>query len=661
MNNFNKKIETPNKLSDKAYFGATINIFLLLFIFALVFLLAYSLFIFSKARKVYFKVESGQKNIEESLSLFKKGDFSSATLSAKKANDDFSYVLLELDKLSKSFVFEKIYFLNENINDFKYLARTAEILSKSAEKTFFIAEEVEDIISGKKFDNFLEFSEYEKYRILKLLYENSPEINGIKANIDLSLLYLQKSESNKFLEKYDDQRTKLKEYLETSSVFLSNLRSFSAIIPTLTGYPDSAHYLIILQNNNELRPTGGFIGSYGIMEIKLGDIVNLQTNDVYHLDMPASLDKNFNIAPPEAIKKYLGVNRWFMRDSNWSPDFPSSAKNIKWFYEQEMISSGRKNEIVNFDGVIAITPRLITDLLYISGPVEVNGKKYDKDNFTELLQYEVEMAFREDGISEWDRKNVIGDIVKEIKIKLFNLPSEKWPELFNVFNQNISRKNILVYLFDNYKRELAKTFFWDGEIKDSKSDFVMAIDANLAAFKTDRVMEKKIVYDLKENEAGIFSKLSIYYKNNGWFDWQTTRYRTYTRVYVPLNSSFIKSSGISSGEAYYSIDKEINNPKTFFGAFISVEPGQERVLSFEYKLADEVKKVIKEDNYYLLKIQKQPGNEIKEFRANFEFERDIISFEGEGSVEIKNKKELVWSNQLDKDYELTVFFDKKND
>ena len=509
-------------------------------------------------------------------------------------------------------------------------------------------------VIGYSFD--FSFLEQEKSRILKLLYENSPEINGIKANIDLSLFYLKKAENNHFLSKYSPQIKQLKEHLNTSSEILLNLASFSASIPVLLGYPDSVNYLIVLQNNNELRPTGGFIGSYGIAEIYLGDIVKLETSDIYHLDMPASLNKDFHISPPAPIKRYLGVDRWFMRDSNWSPDFPTSAKNIKWFYEQELIAAGRSSELVDISGIIAITPRTITDLLYLTGPVTVGGQVYDKDNFVDVLQYEVEMAFREDGISEWDRKNVIGDIVKEIKIKIFNLPSDRWPELLNIFQQNIARKNFLVYLFDDYKREISKSFSWDGKIKKADSDFLMVIDTNLAAFKTDRVMEKKIFYNLEENSDGLRSKLDIYYKNNGWFDWQTTRYRTYTRAYIPKDSKYIKASGFSAGDVYVSVDNEIENPKSLLGAFISIEPGEAKTLSFEYDLADYVKEGIDNKKYYILQVQKQAGNEIKEFKANLKFQRKITHFEGDGNI-LLNNNEISWSHQLEKDYELKIYFE----
>lgn len=590
--------------------------------------------------------------MEESLDYFSKGDFFSASSSAENSSRHFSSVVEDLDSIKNFFIINRFSFVSDNINDFLLMARSAEILSSSASRTFYISQEVEDIIAGKSFENFIDFNEEEKERVLKVLFENSAEFNGIKANIDLSLFYINKAETNKYLVRYDSQIERLKEYLVNSAELLSSLTHLSVIAPSLLGYPEEVTYLVLFQNNNELRPTGGFIGSYGILKVKSGEITKMESNDIYHLDMPASLDETFQAEPPKQLKEYLGVDRWFMRDANWYPDFPDSARNIKWFYEREMLAAGRSNETEDLLGVIAITPRMVTDLLYLTGPVQVDGKFYDKDNFVDVLQYEVEMSFREEEISEWDRKNIIGDIIEEMKEKIFSMSSDRWSELLNTFNENIERKNLMVHIFDDYKRNIASDFNWGGELKKADSDYLMVVDANLAAFKTDRVMDKKVRYILEEGSNSLKSKVDIFYKNNGWFDWQTTRYRTYTRVYVPSSSKIISSSHAAEDFSYNTID----NPKNGFGSFISIEPGDTGVLSFEYNLSNSVLEKIEDDNYYSLLVQRQPGNDISNFEAHLKFKKNVEEVKGEGAFEIINNKEVKWSALTDKDYTLEVFF-----
>lgn len=633
-------------------FGGSIKIFLL---FLIVFLIIIFVLAFFRVKSIYSNILIGRDNLNKALSYVGEGYFNEASTSAQEASLNFSSVSSSLDKIQNNIFFKKVKFINSNIRDFKYLAQTAEVLSRSASKSLFLIRDLEDLVAGNKASNFSEFSPEEKTLFLKTLYESYPEMNGIKANINLALVYLNQVGDNKILSSYSDKINLFRDQLTDISLAIEKVVSLSGIIPVLTGYPDPANYLIVLQNNNELRPTGGFIGTYGILEINLGDIKKLETYDIYHLDMPASLNKDFKVEPPLALKKYLGVDHWFMRDANWSPDWPTSAKKLQWFYNEEALLSKGQSEVTNFSGVIAITPRLITDLLYIVGPIEISGQVYDKDNFIDILQYEVEMAFREDGISEWDRKLVIGEILKELKLRLFNLPSDRWMELVELFVKNIDEKNILVYLNDDYSRKVSSDLNWGGEVREADLDYLMVVDANLAAFKTDRVMEKKIKYTLEEVGDQFKARVEIIYKNNGWFDWQTTRYRTFTRVYTPLDSALVKSSGISSGEVVSSVDKEIYYPKSYFGGFISIEPGKTGTLVFEYILPKNIADKIKEEKIYSLDLQKQAGNNVSEFEANFNFSRPITEVKAWGDYEVDGNT-LKWKNSLERDSYLEVKF-----
>ncbi len=634
-------------------FSRPLVLAVVLFILAVVFLIG---LIFFKIKSVYLNAMSGRQDLEYALDFVREGDFSRASLVAERAVGSFVLAEETLRDLQGNFFIRKIPFLNNNLNDFKYLAQTARILASSGEKALAIFQDFEELISGQSARNFLEFSPEDRAQLLKRLYESYPEMQGIRANIDLSLVYLSRLESNRFLNRYSSQIKSLESSLDKVSKSLDSFISLATLVPILSGYPQSSSYLILLQNNHELRPTGGFLGTYGLMELNLGDIVRLETHDIYHLDMPASLNPAFKVEPPEALKKYLGVSQWFMRDANWSPDWTFSAKKILWFYEQELMAANRHNELENFSGVIALNPRFITDLLYLSGPIHIGDQVYDKDNFIDVLQYETEVGFRQDGISEWDRKLVIGDILQELKLKLFNLPSDRWGELLSLFEKNIARKNILVYLNNEYSQDVARSLKWQGEIQDSPSDYLMVVDANMAAFKTDRVMVKKIKYSLIEELDGKLKAIvRITYDNKGWFDWQTTRYRSFTRVYTPQDSVFVRASGLSAGDPLNYIDQEISYPKNTMAGFISIEPGQSRDLVFEYYLPDRILEAIKKEGKYSLLVQKQAGNNVEKFEANFSFLKAVQQAQADGEVSIEGNK-LYWTNDLERDYYLELSF-----
>jgi hypothetical protein len=635
------------KLNKKAFSRLILTLIISIFVLIVFFLIIF----FFNLRSIYLGAVNSRQDLEKSIEFMLGGNFSQASEFSSRANEGFALTTESLNEIQDKFFVKNFNFLFNGVRDLKNLAQVAEILSYSLESSLSLIEDLEDVFSGRIAGDFYEFKTEERIRILKTLYESCPEMYGIKANIDLALFYLNQFDDNFFLSSYSNDLEPLKEELSFVSSSLDKITLFSSMIPFVAGYPEPVSYLLILQNSNELRPSGGFVGTYGILEIDSGDISSLETHDIYHLDMPASLNESFDVEAPEAIKKYLGVDKWFMRDANWSPDWPSSASNLEWFYEQEMIASDREDEIIDFSGVIAVNPQLVIDFLDLIGPVKVDDKTYNKDNFMENLQYETEVAFQEEGGSEWERKEVIGDILKEMKENIFDLDSNLWSDVIDILDSNIEKKNILLYLNDERSQKISSNLGWSGEVKDPFLDYLMIVDANMAAFKTDRVMNKEIRYYLNEEEDGRFkARLELDYRNDGWFDWQTTRYRSFTRLYVPYGSVLLPSS---SGES--SLDEEISNPKTYFSSFISIEPKDTETLVFEYYLPNSLSSSVDEYNFYSLDLQKQPGNNIALFEARFDFSRPIIKAEGEGVVNIDNNS-LYWSNDLEKDYSLKVRF-----
>ncbi len=416
----------------------------------------------------------------------------------------------------------------------------------------------------------------------------------------------------------------------------SSTKLLAKMLPAFSGYPDPANYLVVLENSDELRPTGGFIGTVGRLQAVNGALT-IKTNDVYHLDMPASLHPEFKVDPPGPIKKYLGVDRWYLRDANWSPDWPTSARKILWFYDLEAKYSTDQdlNPPPQFSGVIAITPRVVTDLLYLTGPVTVDGQTYSKDNFVALLEAEVEMNYKDKGVSEWDRKQVIVGIMAEMEKKLLSWPSDRWPELFDTLEKNIDRKNILVYFSDNELQKISQSLGWSGEMIRPRGDYLMVVDANLAAFKSDRVMDKKFNYQVTAKPGALFSKLTATYTHNGSFDWKTTRYRDYIRVYAPIGSKLTKSSGLEDVSSWEENFQDGTIRYQVFGGYLQIEPGKKATWELNYSLPGGIYDMFAQGKYNLY-WQKQPGANISQAQASWSFSKETTG----GALEVDKKINL---------------------
>lgn len=595
----------------------------LLFIgLGLILLLGVILAISSKNIKSYYTAMlNGKTSLEAATANLKAQNYSEIKNDAEAAVTYFGEAENSLTKIRNNELTNLFYPITTSINDLEYLTKTAEVLSKSLLRSSNILTEVERATSGRFKGSFSELSTADRQAILSIIYQSTPELNGLKANLQLSLDNLNKINRIGILLPLNKQLSGIKDQLQFAKDTMDKLVPLAQLLPALTGYPQESNFLVILQNNDELRPTGGFIGTYGLMTVKDAKPNNIITEDVYHLDMPC-IDK-LKVTPPAPISKYMGVTYWWLRDSNWSPDFPTSAKQIEKMFLAESECAGRKN--AKPTAIIAINPDLISDLLKLVGPITVEGETYDSSNFQPLLQYNVEIAYQEKDITSWNRKNIINSVVSELEKRLINLPSNKWPDVLGILQNNIAKRNLQIYFDNASSQKIATDLNITGETKQTTKDYLMVIDANLAAFKSDSVMEKKISYSVSSDTDSLISRVTLDYKHNGGFDWRTTRYRSYTRIYAPLGSRLI--SGGDLNDFTMTDDQTLN--KTVFGFFWSIEPGQANSISISYKLP----KNITADNYELY-FQKQSGSRL----AEFSYTRNL-----------ETKKTYQWSGPLDRD------------
>jgi hypothetical protein len=225
------------------------------------------------------------------------------------------------------------------------------------------------------------------------------------------------------------------------------------------------------------------------------------------------------------------------------------------------------------------------------------------------------VAYKDRNISSWDRKDIINELLEELKSRLFSLSANKWVELINIVSNNTAKKNIQIYFTDQSLEDLVKDLGASGEIKQTDSDYLMVVDANLAAFKSDAVVKKKINYSVNERNGQTTANLILNYRHEGDFNWRTTRYRSYTRIYLPLGSRLINSSGLDESKSDWTTTDDSTLNKTIFGFFFTVEPGTEKEITINYSLPETITKQIDNGTYNLI-IQKQSGRRTQELKVN---------------------------------------------
>jgi hypothetical protein len=599
---------------------------------------------YNNIKNAYKEAQAGKWALEDSARVFASKDMERAAKSAIDAGSHFENAKSSMEAIRSGLIVKIIPRAGSEVENLANIIESARLVAGAAEKGITTATGLKAKFKDDR--PFSKLNPTEKREVLAHIYSSDSALASIADNLaDAERL----ASGDSMLTLFNPLKERLAAYREALAQALALTERAvpaSKLIPELAGFPKKKRLLFLLQNSDELRPTGGFIGTYGIVETDGGEIRKFETHDVYHLDMP--LDKTLKITPPPPIAEYLNKN-WFFRDSNWAPDFPTTAEKALWFFGEENKALKKPPEEAVFDGVIAVTPEFMSDLIALTGSVTIEGTEYTADNFSRLLEYRVEKDYIRLGEPSWQRKEVIGEIGKVIKERVFDLPLKDWAGAFRIFESNVAEKSVLAYFGDSAVEKFAFAEKAGGEISKSESgDFFMAVDFNMGALKTDAVMEKGLSYKVVEKEDGLYAIARLSYMHPGGSDWRTSEYKAYVRLFVPAGSELISSKGASKGEVY--AGNEFG--KAFFGAYISVAPGSSGVLSYEYKLPERITEEIAGGKYKLI-IQKQPGSKIKEAQFDSNFSNKIKSKDfPQGEGDSTDAKRAVWRGDLagDKDF-----------
>ncbi|MEI6650520.1 MAG: DUF4012 domain-containing protein [Candidatus Moraniibacteriota bacterium] len=349
-------------------------------------------------------------------------------------------------------------------------------------------------------------------------------------------------------------------------------------------------YLILFQNNLELRPGGGFIGSFGILKVRDGHVTEFTTHDTGNFDgrIPDT------VPTPYPMKETLHVSSWKFRDSNWEPDFPTNAQQAVEFYK---MGNGQET----FDGVIGITADVLSSFLTVTGPVEVPGYPgtYGSDNAILDLERQVEQGYIDQKIDFGERKSVLGLLGTQILEKVKSLPPQDLLKLFKVVLGDLDRKDIQLSFSDERLESSVLAAGWGGTFDAKwKDDFLSAVDANLNAWKTDSVMRRSMRYEVDLSGETPKARLTIHYENTGTEKtFMVKDYQSYLRVYVPDGSFFHSVMGGATDPVYGTF-----MGKKYAGTLVQVKLGQSKDVFFEYDLPKGLDR-----DFYDLKIARQAG------------------------------------------------------
>lgn len=547
----------------------------------------------------------------------------------------------DLDRL---FPFTWLPFARGEVKAVRNILAAAEINIESAKEVVDWLGQFK-LLWGKSLQSVGSLPEAERKEFLQGLAASAPIWQDVKYKGAVAMDLLQDAGEQTRLPVLSSFVNSIIKTMSSGQELFNNLEPYIPLLPKLLGYPSAQTYLLLLQNNTELRPTGGFIGTFGSLTLGNGAVASFSTENIYNLDEPA---KAYNTkVPPPPIQRYLKQSQWFLRDVNWDPDFPTTAREAMRFYREE------RGPIQNFNGVIAFTPKIIEDILRVTGPITIRDNVFTAENIVEKLQYEVDVGFKKEGVNIYNRKEIIDDLAQVLKEKIFAFSPKELRSLAPLLLDAFTEKHLMVYFTDSRLQALAAKLNWDNRVLESEGDYVYLVDANLGSLKTDPVVSRSISYTLRgePRDRSLLATVAVTYKNSGDFDWKTTRYRTYSRLYVPYGSSLESAKGNEE-----QIEITDQHGKTVFGTFISIEPGRSETLTFTYKLPAWLTEKITQGQYQLL-VQKQAGTEAHELRLDLVVPFAVASKSGLPGLKQEDKNRVTATADLRADR--TVYLKSK--
>jgi len=570
-----------------------------------------------------------------------KQDISSAKTGFNSANYNFNKASEELDEINIALktLINLVPTGEANIADAEYLLEIGKTTTE-------LGAELSNIFNKFKQGEDLKLTD--KIAILQTdlasLIEKLQKINITLGKINISAIPEDKQ----------SVFTKAKDTLGNITNDLVELSNLSDTLQDVLGKDLDRTYLFVFQNNNEIRATGGFMGSFSIVDVNQGEIKRMATPGGGTYDMQGGL--LVNTLPPTPLK--LINYKWEMQDSNWFPDFPTSAKKIKWFYEK---SGGE-----TVDGVIALNVGIMPKLLEITGDIEMPeyGTTLTAGNFVDTIQAHVEYGYDKETNKP---KQILADMAPRFIEKLFS--SSDPLMIAKVLKVSMDNKDIQMYFRKEEVQEKFSSFDWTGEVKNTTRDFLSVINTNIGGGKTDSVIEQKVnlISDVDEN-GEIINTLTITRTHTGDENdiFEKTINSNFLRAYVPQGSQLILAEGfdsvpekiiamadadlvkdeyLASIEGQVWIDPEngtqINNEfnKTVFGNWIILEPGESKTVILKYKIPTKLE-LSKLNNtsminffddkdsgvYHSLYIQKQSGAQNVSYSAsvNFPTNRTVV-------------------------------------
>lgn len=566
------------------------------------------------AFKTYSSATTTYTQVKKVIDAVKKQNVEVASTELAKTKKELARTQKDLQAMS---YLQFIPLINNYYNDTSHLMKGGEHGLNAATILVDSVKPYADVLGLKGQGSFVLGSAEQRIQTaVRTMGKITPRIDDIAKELVLAQKEIDAVDPNHYPgilggEKIKQNLLLLRKVTDEGVVFVNEARPLIKVLPALLGESSEKKYLVLFQNDKELRATGGFITAYVVFRIEKGIIRVDRSEDIYALD---DLVPNKPKAP-DAILKYLPkVTRLNLRDSNISPDYVTSMRTFNDMYERARGQS-------KIDGIIAVDTHVLVSIIKVLDDEVVAGGITFTSKIDKRCDCPQAIYALEDNISrpvnyiKKERKGLLGDLLYAIMQKsLKSSPKLYWGPLIQTLITETAEKHVLFYLFDRDAQAGVEALNAAGKIVSADGDYLHINETNFSGAKTNLFVQETVKQDYTVASNGVITKtITIKYKNpHPPSDCDLERgglclnalHRDWIRVYVPKGSTLVDSQG---SQVKVTTSEELG--KTMFEGFITVKPEGIAAYTLKYTLPFKVTK----GTAFPLLMQKQPGTNGNEY------------------------------------------------
>ena len=410
----------------------------------------------------------------------------------------------------------------------------------------------------------------------------------------------------------------------------------------LSGLLGAKNYLVLLQNENELRPTGGFLTSFATLKVGLGG-VDLQFFPSELVQIPSP-----EVQAPKEIERVFSSDEkfrgWVFRDSNFALSFPQNAKKAQWFLQKDDRFFGTQ-----FDGVLAADFHAVESLVQLFGPFQIEGQEFSGENLFATLQKNAKDLDLHDRHSWQNRKSIFAPLAASLLGKMFKSP-KKWPQLLATLATLANEKHLLLNFAKKELQESVVANGWAGALPER--NFFAVNFANLGGRKVDRYLQKDFFSTFTANAAGeLVENFQMRLAHHGTFSLQSDRFETFVRIMRPPGTRLLWQDGDFATR----VENESRQNFEEFSHFAVLMPGEVKTFTFAFAFPF----TVENESKIPLHFFKQPGTFQDHFSLAFRGfgDESVLAENCETFKKTENVSRCEFALRTDR----TIFLEKQPD